>query len=661
MIKLIMIGCVFVTLTYAEILQNIEVLDTKYDNVAVEASQTIDTLDEAQINLFNLSDMNDLSVRVPNVNISGVGNRTDRTFSVRGVSNYVAYESSVALYLDYTPIPFSYGYGIIDFNNIAQIDFLKGAEGTLYGKSAQSGVLNLYTKPISEPLTTEAKLEIADYGKKNMYAHVSQMVNKNYGFSLAITKNKADGFSTNSATQSHFDYKDLLGVHTKWVYHFDADSSLHLSYSKLKTDDGGSAFKLNTKANPYTINNEPENDYVKANNDLSSLVYQKSGDDYKFISATTYAKQSVQRKEYIAILGGLNLDFDIHVKEVSQEFRFNKIEENSKWLIGAFYSKKLGFDYKENQTLKALGATSQNDLDNLDTNYALFTQVDYFTPTNFVYTAGLRYQKMKREFSRDLNEFFASATHVEASDTAYKLLPKVSITYYNELEDQIYLTYAKGYRPAGYNYRDSAQTLSPFEAENTESIELGFKRSDNKQLLFTSSLFYNNIKNHRVNTFSDTLSSTTINSGKAVSYGAELSMHYEKELYKVYGTLGYTKAQFKDFVHENISYKDNYLIEVPKLTTALGLHYDLTPNTYTELDYRYMGERYYNIDNSAKEEGYHLFNARLGIKYDEWNMQFYVDNLFDKEYVDFMIYTPSNRYYHFGNPRVVGFKVDRTF
>ena len=74
-----------------------------------------------------------------------------------------------------------------------------------------------------------------------------------------------------------------------------------------------------------------------------------------------------------------------------------------------------------------------------------------------------------------------------------------------------------------------------------------------------------------------------------------------------------------------------------------------------------MGERYYNISNSAKESGYTVVNVGLGYKKDGFEALVYANNLFDKEYVDFMIYTPSNNYYHFGNPRVLGFKVSQSF
>ena len=74
-----------------------------------------------------------------------------------------------------------------------------------------------------------------------------------------------------------------------------------------------------------------------------------------------------------------------------------------------------------------------------------------------------------------------------------------------------------------------------------------------------------------------------------------------------------------------------------------------------------MGERYYSISNSAKESAYSSVNVGVGYERSGWRALLYANNLFDKEYVDFMVYTPTNNYYHFGDARVIGFKLSKSF
>ena len=74
-----------------------------------------------------------------------------------------------------------------------------------------------------------------------------------------------------------------------------------------------------------------------------------------------------------------------------------------------------------------------------------------------------------------------------------------------------------------------------------------------------------------------------------------------------------------------------------------------------------MGEKYYNISNSSSLSGFTTVNAGLGYKNKNTDILLYSNNILDKEYSDFMISTPSNEYYHFGKPRVIGIKLSMNF
>ena len=118
----------------------------------MNSSSSVDIISKKDIEDTKINNIEDISSLISNVNISGVGNRSDRTFTFRGISNYVSYESSVAVYIDNIPIPFSYGYSAFNMNNIENIEVLKGPQGTLFGKNANAGVINIQTKPTSKVL-----------------------------------------------------------------------------------------------------------------------------------------------------------------------------------------------------------------------------------------------------------------------------------------------------------------------------------------------------------------------------------------------------------------------------------------------------------------------------------------------------------------------------
>ena len=258
-----------------------------------------------------------------------------------------------------------------------------------------------------------------------------------------------------------------------------------------------------------------------------------------------------------------------------------------------------------------------------------------------------------------MNNFGAATTSAHSQTKWTHILPILSLSYYAEDDSHTYITYSKGYRPGGYNYR-TTDTLVPFEPESTNSLELGHKRVLNNSVTFNSALFYNLIDKLRINTFDDNLATITLNADKAYSYGVEFDLHYKRENLNMYATCGVTKTQMQK-IDTSPQYEGNNIIDVPNITASFGAKYSFTHNYYVQSNLKYMGERYYNISNSAKESGYTVVNVGLGYKKDGLEALVYANNLFDKEYVDFMIYTPSNNYYHFGNPRVLGFKVSQSF
>lgn len=638
----------------------ITVESSKLEDSRLESTSSITMINKEKLELSDTKSIEELSSLVSNTNISGVGNRHNKTITMRGISNYVTYESSVAVYIDDVPVPFSYGFGMLDMSNVKSVEVLKGAQGTLFGKGAQSGVINIYTKTPTKTFSNEVSASYSSYNTNKFHAVVAGPTsNEDLTYSFAITKETSDGYARNKLTQSNFDYQDFVSFSGKLRYNPSTPLDISLNYTKSKSDDGGSPFTINIKQNPFSIDNEPFNDYVKMDTDMLSLIVKYKENDYTFTSATSYAKESVLSDNYIGILGGLFIGTDIDIQEVTQEFRLKQDFDNSELLVGAFYSDKLQFDYKENQKLLVPNLNSLNSLENPDKNLALFTQYKYYLGEHFSLMAGVRYEETKRSFARNLNNFGAPSTYANANTTWTHILPTISLSYLGDDDSNTYFTYSKGYRSGGYNYR-STNSLVPFEPEKTDSFELGYKKIYGKTFTLDSALFYNMITDHRINTFDDNLASTTLNASKADTYGLELELNYKNDALFLYATLGVTQAKIKEF-NKTSMYDNKKLIDVPDMTAALGVQYKLNKKLYVKSDLRYMGERYYNIDNTAKEGSYTITDLSFCYKKENWELELFANNIFDKRYVDFMIYTPSNNYYHFGAPRVVGVKLSGSF
>jgi iron complex outermembrane receptor protein len=646
-----------VSTVFAVEIPTIIIESSKLDEPVLDSSQTVEILDQKKMDSFHIKDVKDLSSTISNTNISGIGSRTNRTFTFRGISNYVAYESSVAMYIDDAPVPFSFGYGVLDMHNINKIEVLKGPQGTQFGKSAESAVINVYTKPTTKTFQSEASVDIGTYNSKDFYGRISgPMNNEDFSYAFSVSKSSNDGFSENLLTGDRIDDRDLTSFSAKLHYNPSTPWDISLNYTKNKANDGGSAFKSDTKNNPYKIDDKPFDDESTMDTDLLSCIIKYKESDYILTSATSYAKQAVLKHSYASAKKGLFIDLDVDIEEFTQELRLRYSFENVDLLIGSLYSKKLRFDYKENMNFYFYHVNSKNILQNPDENRALFTEIKYWFDSHYAMSAGVRYQETERSFKRNLDSIAA-----ESSKKWTHVLPTLSFSYYANDYAHTYFKYAKGYRPGGYNYRAPGTNLVPFEPEITDSFELGHKQKLSSKFSFSGAIFYNDITNHRTVTFDDNLATTVVNAKKAYSYGAELDLSYETEELLLYTSIGVTEAKFKDSDTAN-TYKNNHLVDVPDMTAAVGATYNLNQNWFVQPSARYMGKRYYDIENTKKEDGYTTVDLSLGYKnLKGFKAVMYVTNLLDKENVDFVIHTPNHNYYHFANPRVFGLKLSKSF
>ncbi len=641
-------------------LESLEIISSKEGLNAFDTSGSVETLSKQQLDIAHPQTIQQLSGTLSNTNISGIGSSMETTISMRGISNYVAYESSVNVNIDDIPIPFSYGFGAIDLSTIDRIEVKKGAQGTLYGKSSESGVMNLYTKSPPKTFASEVRIGAGAYHAFQAYADAGGRVNDDICLMVSAYRNRRDGFTTNTFNDQDFDSRQKQGLNLKLEYHPTDTLSLSMQYMKNDVDDGGTPYKVNTKKDPFE-SYEPYSDYLKMQTDQAALKLTYRQDTLTLTSITSHATQAIDKSDYVNLSGGVILDYDIHLHEIVQEIRVNYFSESAEWLLGGFYSNKYRFDYKDTNTLQTVPVMRQWDLSLPDEERALFAEVIYWLDSHWAFTFGLRYQQSKRDFMRDFTDFDGSKIQADTGSQWQYFLPKMALSYFSDTNWHAYLNYAKGYRSGGYNYRSSGTDPLPYEPQFTQSFEAGYKLDVADHFAFHGALFYNLIQNMRIVTFADDLSSTVKSADKAHSYGIECDVTYQIDpSFYMYVNAASVTGTY-DEVSDNSNLESNAIIDIPDLTASIGAKYQPVPSWYAQWQGRYVGKRYYDASNERSEAGYGLLDVSVGYETPQLRMEFYVNNLLDTTYVDFMIPTPSNNFYHFGAPRIAGISFVKTF
>jgi iron complex outermembrane receptor protein len=121
------------------------------------------------------------------------------------------FEQGVGIYVDdvYFARPAS---AVFDFLDVAQVEVLRGPQGTLYGKNATAGAINIRTnQPTFEP-EGSAELSFGNYGFLQEKAAVSGPLSKTVAARIAVSATTRRGTVYNVTSGDRIQSQDNLGI-----------------------------------------------------------------------------------------------------------------------------------------------------------------------------------------------------------------------------------------------------------------------------------------------------------------------------------------------------------------------------------------------------------------------------------------------------------------
>ena len=212
----------------------------------------------------------DLQLSLPNVTFTKT-NFTSSSFTIRGIGDLctgVTCDSATAIHVNDAPLFFTRLFEG-EFYDLAQIEVLRGPQGTLFGRNATSGVVNFRTaKPNLNGFGASGE---AEYGNYNSI-RVKGMVNVPLSDTLAVRAAgyylKRDGYTTNLYDNKKLDDRDMYGIRGSltWQpsssttldlmgqYFHEKDSRLRIQKQYCQNDPTGILGCLNTTRGTGTTN-----------------------------------------------------------------------------------------------------------------------------------------------------------------------------------------------------------------------------------------------------------------------------------------------------------------------------------------------------------------------------------------------------------------------
>jgi outer membrane receptor protein involved in Fe transport len=171
----------------------------------------ITALSQEQLTATQTAGGPDLVKQVPNLTFTKT-NFTGYSIQIRGIGTQaisVATDPAVAVAFNDTPFIRNHFFEQ-EFFDLAQVEVLRGPQGTLYGRNATAGVVNLTTAKPTDQFEAMVSAEAGNYRERRFEGMINlPIVDDRLDIRLAGEWTKRDGYSFNEYTNRQIDGRDL--------------------------------------------------------------------------------------------------------------------------------------------------------------------------------------------------------------------------------------------------------------------------------------------------------------------------------------------------------------------------------------------------------------------------------------------------------------------
>jgi iron complex outermembrane recepter protein len=512
---------------------------------------SITALSGETIKTLNLSNMQQISQQVPNLQVSA-WTPAFTTFNLRGISqnNFQDnLEAPVAVYQDEVYVGSMNALGLPIFD-VERIEVLRGPQGTLFGRNATGGLIHFLSNVADETrLNGYAEGEVAEWNSwrlegaiggqlaPGIRARVAGFYNKSRGWmkagfnpdpfglnplgphrALGRTSQGANGYAFRANVQADLTPDTLLSVIGAYSKDNDVPTGQYLV--RLASSDPDNGLGIDPTA-PITGDvfkhaSDMDTGFDRKVVSLTAKLTHRLAENVDFTYVGNYSKLD---KNYIEDAGGGLLFFPFqtiaHHKQWSHEARFSGRAPRVRWQVGAYY---LDMDF--NGEFDASGAAitgAETDAGRIQgltkltsKNWSVFGQGEYdFTP-QLTGILGLRWSQDHKKIDfrsiafggalglPDNTVFLDFAEAIAGTDLAGQdkinygdVAARAQVNYKPHKDLLFYLSYNRGIK--GGNWSPSPNVvIENFRHKNEvlDSYEVGVKSTIAPETRLNVSAFY---------------------------------------------------------------------------------------------------------------------------------------------------------------------------
>lgn len=651
----------------------------------------VTVLDGDALNNANRTSIDTIVQEVPSVTFRQQGGNKDSTIFVRGIgtiSTSPGVEPTVSTVIDGV-VYARPGQATLDLLDIEHIEILRGPQGTLFGKNASSGVLNVIGRKSTQETTGFVDASWYEGNEKRVRAGVSGAIQPGV-VSASVTGLYADydgNINNIHAGGGKLNGYDRKGVRARVdiTPTRDLDIALIADYLRSTSSPTFTAYKstaaaFNAGIAPVVagtenrqVNTDIPSDIRDKNKGLSAQVdYRFNGYTLTSITAvrdwdnTQYTSTSAigNAAEVARITTAFPATRDIgtvEFKQASQELRLASPKEQfAEYVVGAYYLH--GKDREVYQRIVNNGSainSGRADYGVKNDSYSLFGESTLNFASDWRAIAGARWTRddLSYDHARTSTQTVAfagvqPATQSTGSTSKDGYSGRVGLQYDIARDINTYATYSRGYKGPAYNvfFNMLSRDTLALKPETSDSFELGLKASAfDRKLTANIAVFDTRYSNYQAN-FYDTVAGAVvtrlINAGDVSTKGVELDLNARptREL-TLTQSLAYTDAKIDSFncpaaAAASCNLNGQPLPFSPKWKSFTRASYALPlQNGFIvdfSADYTYQAKTQYDLFQSADaiQGAYGIVNAGIALSSPAggWRIALVGKNLANKSY-----------------------------
>ncbi len=214
----------------------------------------ITALSQEQLTSRQIAGGPDLVKEVPNLTFSKT-TFTGYNIQIRGIGTQaISVTTDPAVAVAFNDIPFIRNHFFEqEFYDVGQVEVLRGPQGTLYGRNATAGVVNVVSAKPTDQYEAQASVDVGNYNNRRLEGMINiPVVDDRLDIRAAGEWTKRDGYSFNSTTDKAIDGRDLwsgrvtigfkpierLQAYAIWEHFNEDDDRMRTAKQLCKKDPG---------------------------------------------------------------------------------------------------------------------------------------------------------------------------------------------------------------------------------------------------------------------------------------------------------------------------------------------------------------------------------------------------------------------------------------